>query len=112
MATARALGAGAIEPLRLAALCQEAENQVVGAPCGIMDQVVVAMGRPERCCRSSAVPRRSTPSSTLPDDLEVVGVPTGAEHDVSGVPYRRARAAAFMGKRIVEDAARAHRHAG
>ena len=46
VATARALGAGAIDPLRLAALCQEAENHVVGAPCGIMDQVVVAMGRP------------------------------------------------------------------
>jgi galactokinase len=40
---------------------------------------------------------------TLPDELEVVGVPTGAEHDVSGAPYRRARAAAFMGKRIVDE---------
>ena len=42
VATARALGAGALDPLRLAALCQEAENHVVGAPCGIMDQVAVA----------------------------------------------------------------------
>ena len=46
VATARALGADAIDPLRLAALCQEAENHVVGAPCGIMDQVTVAMGTP------------------------------------------------------------------
>ena len=46
VATARALGAGGIDPLRLASLCQEAENHVVGAPCGIMDQVVVAMGTP------------------------------------------------------------------
>ena len=38
--------------------------------------------------------------------LEVVGWPTGAEHDVGGLPYRRARAAAFMGKRIVEARAR------
>ena len=44
VATARALGAGAIDPLRLAALCQEAENRVVGAPCGIMDQVAVVLG--------------------------------------------------------------------
>jgi L-arabinokinase len=49
-------------------------------------------------CRPAAV----DPLVELPDDLEVVGVPTGAEHDVSGVPYGRARAAAFMGKRIVE----------
>lgn len=104
VATARALGADHVEPLRLAALCQEAENHVVGAPCGIMDQVVVTMGRAGTVlpilCRPAAV----DPIVTLPDELEVVGVPTGAEHDVSGRPYRRARAAAFMGKRIVEDA--------
>ncbi len=108
VATARALGAGELEPLRLAALCQEAENQVVGAPCGIMDQVVVTMGRAGGVlpilCRPAAV----DPLIELPDDLEVVGVPTGAEHDVSGAPYRRARAAAFMGKRIVDDAVGRH----
>ena len=46
VATARALGADVLDPLRLAALCQEAENHVVGAPCGIMDQVTVAVGTP------------------------------------------------------------------
>jgi L-arabinokinase len=105
VATARALGAESVEPLTLAALCQEAENQVVGAPCGIMDQVVVTLGRPGAVlpilCRPAAV----NPIVTVPDGLEVVGVPTGAEHDVSGAPYRRARAAAFMGKRMVETSA-------
>ena len=43
VATARALGAD-VDRIRLAALCQEAENHVVGAPCGIMDQVAVAAG--------------------------------------------------------------------
>ncbi len=38
----------------------------------------------------------------LPPEVEVVGWPTGAEHDVSGLPYHRARTAAFMGKRMVE----------
>ena len=105
VATARALGVEHVEPLALAALCQEAENHVVGAPCGIMDQVVVTMGRPGGVlpilCRPAAV----DPLVTLPDGLEVVGVPTGAAHDVSGAPYRRARAAAFMGKRIAEASA-------
>src|SRR5262249_44889909 len=86
----------------LARLCQEAENQVVGAPCGIMDQVVVTMGRP-----GAVLPILCRPASVdalvdVPDVVEVVGHPTGAEHDVSGGPYRRARAAAFMGKRILE----------
>lgn len=104
VATARALGADDVDPLRLAALCQEAENQVVGAPCGIMDQVVVALGTPGSIlpilCRPAAV----RALVALPPGVEVVGWPTGAEHDVSGVPYRRARVAAFMGKRIVEEA--------
>ena len=103
VATARALGAGGIEPLRLASLCQEAENQVVGAPCGIMDQVVVALGSTGAVLPIVCRPASVLPLAMLPDAIEVVGQPTGAEHDVSGAPYRRARAAAFMGKRIIED---------
>jgi len=103
VATARALGADDLDPLELATLCQEAENHVVGAPCGIMDQVAVAVGKPGMIlpilCRPASVSR----SVPLSRGVEVVGWPTGAEHDVGGAPYRRARAAAFMGKRIVEN---------
>lgn len=104
VATARALGADvAIDPLRLATLCQEAENHVVGAPCGIMDQVAVAMGTTGAVlpilCRPAAVQQ----AVTLPAGVEVVGWPTGATHDVAGDAYRIARTAAFMGKRIAED---------
>jgi galactokinase len=104
VATARALGAGGADPLQLAALCQEAENHVVGAPCGIMDQVVVAMGTPGWILPILCRPASVGPALALPADVEVVGWPTGAEHDVSGRPYGRARAAAFMGKRMVEEA--------
>ena len=103
VATARALGADRVDPLQLALLCQEAENHVVGAPCGVMDQVTVAMGRV-----GAVLPIRCRPAEVgapiaIPPGLEVVGCPTGAEHDVSGVPYRRARVAAFMGKRLAEE---------
>ena len=104
VATARALGARGIDPLRLAALCQEAENHVVGAPCGIMDQVTVAFGIHEAILPILCRPASVWPVVHLRPEAEVVGVPTGAQHDVSGAPYRRARTAAVMGKRIVEDA--------
>jgi galactokinase len=103
VATASALGADHLDPLRLALLCQEAENHVVGAPCGVMDQVTVAMGRAGAVLPILCRPAEVGPPIELPPGLEVVGWPTGAEHDVSGVPYRRARVAAFMGKRIVEE---------
>ncbi len=102
VATARALGAGVLDPLQLALLCQEAENFVVGAPCGVMDQVAVALGSPGAVLPILCRPASPWPAVMLPPDLEIVGWPSGAAHDVSGAPYRRARTAAFMGKRIVE----------
>jgi galactokinase len=104
VAVARALGAD-VDPLRLAALCQEAENQVVGAPCGLMDQVAVVAGEPGAVLPLLCRPASPWPVVPLPPGLDVVGWPSGAQHDVSGQPYRTARAAAFMGKRMVEDAA-------
>ncbi|MHC4983797.1 MAG: galactokinase, partial [Planctomycetota bacterium] len=61
VATALALTAaagklGGINDRELALLCQKAENEFAGAPCGIMDQSIVIMGRPGRAllldCRS------------------------------------------------------------
>ncbi len=105
VATARALGAADVDPLRVAGLCQEAENHVVGAPCGIMDQVAVALGTP-----GAVLPILCRPASVgepvpLPAGLEIVGWPTGTAHSVDGAPYARARAAAFIAKRVLEDAA-------
>ena len=104
VATARALGAAAVDPLALAALCQEAENHVVGAPCGIMDQVAVALGTPGTVLPILCRPASAASPVAVPSGIEIVGWPTGTPHDVSGLPYQRARAAAFMGKRMVEEA--------
>ena len=105
VATARALGAALLDPLRLAALCQEAENHVVGAPCGIMDQVAVALGTPGTVLPILCRPASAAEPVTVPTGIEIVGWPTGTPHDVGGLPYELARAAAFMGKRMVEEAA-------
>ena len=99
----RALGVSGIDPLQLALLCQEAENFVVGAPCGVMDQVAVAVGSVGALLPILCRPASPWPDVALPSNLEIVGWPSGAAHDVSGAPYQRARAAAFMGKRIVEE---------
>lgn len=105
VATARALGADDLEPVRLAALCQEAENRVVGAPCGIMDQVAVVSGVPGHVLPVLCRPATVHAPEPLPPGVEVVGWPTGAVHDVGGPPYARARSAAFMGKAMIEQAA-------
>ena len=57
-------------------------------------------------CRPATV----DPLVPLPAAVEVVGWPSGAAHDVAGDPYRQARSATFMGKRLAEAAA--HRVVG
>lgn len=95
--TARALGAGRLAPLHLAMLCQEAENHVVGAPRGIMGQVVGSTGAPGAVLPVLCRPASVEPVVALPGGLEVVGVPSGAEHDGSGVLYPRAGPARSWG---------------
>ena len=102
VATARSLVGDRIDGVRMGFLCQDAENSVVGAPCGVMDQITAAVGLAGHVVPILCRPGRPGPLEKLPDQLEVVGWPTGTEFDVTGLPYRRARTAAFMGKRLVE----------
>jgi galactokinase len=88
--------------LRLAHIAQAAENFVVGAPCGLMDQLASALGAPGKVlpilCRPDII---SAPIS-LPESVCVVGWPSGVKHSVGASPYLTARTATFMGKKIVE----------
>ena len=91
------------EGTELARYGQQAENRVVGAPCGLMDQLAVEHGKPgcllPIVCRPDIV-REPVP---LPRGVVVVGWASGVKHAVSGSPYATARAATFMGKRIFEE---------
>ncbi|WP_337174089.1 hypothetical protein [Paludisphaera sp.] len=105
VATLRALEAGSgrrFEGTALARLAQLAENEVVGAPCGLMDQLAAAHGVPGSLlpilCRPDVL-REPVP---LPEGAIVAGWPSGVRHAVSGPEYATARTAAFMGKRMLE----------
>lgn len=88
--------------LELAHLGQLAENRMVGAPCGLMDQLTCAYGPPGHLLPILCRPDQIQEPIPLPEDVLVVGWPSGVKHSVGGSPYGRARAAAFMGKRIIE----------
>ena len=90
------------EGTELARLGQEAENQVVGAPCGLMDQLTCAFGEPGALLPILCRPDRLRPGVTLPSGVLVAGWPSGVEHSVAESPYLVARTATFMGKRILE----------
>jgi len=85
------LAGHAIKPIQLARLCQRAENDFVGARCGIMDQFICLHGQSSHAlkldCRSlefEALP--------LPTSVRLVICNTGVKHKLASGEYNRRRA--------------------
>lgn len=86
-----------VDPLRLSALCQMVENRVVGAPCGIMDQVASCAGHAGALLRMVCQPHELQAALMLPPGVRVVGINSNVKHSVGGGGYGKTRCAAFMG---------------
>ncbi|HEY4013563.1 MAG TPA: galactokinase family protein [Polyangiaceae bacterium] len=94
-----------LEGRELALLAQQVENLVVGAPCGVMDQMTSACGRRDHLLALLCQPAEPEGHVRLPPGLEVWGVDSGIRHAVTGADYGSVRVGAFMGYRIVADLA-------
>jgi L-arabinokinase len=91
-----------LDGLELAALCQRAENQIAGAPCGIMDQVTCALGRAGELLALKCQPHTIQGYVPMPAGWSFVGIDSGVKHSVGGSHYARARVGAFMGLKVLE----------
>jgi galactokinase len=89
----------------LALLCQQVENLVVGAPCGIMDQMTSACGEQDSLLALLCQPAELQGTVTLPPEVEVWGIDSGIRHAVTGADYGSVRIGAFMGYRVIADLA-------
>jgi galactokinase len=89
----------------IALSAQKVENFVVGAPCGVMDQMTSATGRSGHLLELLCQPAEVEGQLRIPPDIELLGVDSGIRHAVSGADYGTARAAAFMGYRMIAAAA-------
>lgn len=89
----------------LALLCQKVENLIVGAPCGVMDQMTAACGEADRLLELLCQPAKLQGTIRLPEELEIWGIDSGIRHSVGGADYGAVRTAAFMGYRIIAQAA-------
>jgi L-arabinokinase len=92
-----------LEPRDLALLCQKSENQVTGAPCGVMDQMTCVFGEQDRLLALLCQPAELQPSIAVPDDIEFWGLDSGERHAVGGSDYGAVRTGAFMGLRILNE---------
>lgn len=95
----------ALEGEELARLCQTAENYVVGAPCGIMDQMTAALGRADHLLVLLCQPAEVQGFLPIPPGVAFWGIDSGIRHAVSSSDYGAVRTGAFMGYRILADLA-------
>ena len=96
------LGLG-LTPMRIAQLGQVAENHVVGAPCGIMDQIAIACGREGKLTHILCRPGSVQGEVDIPPGTGFVGINSMVRHSVGGSPYSDTRIGAFMGTKIIND---------
>ncbi|MBI1788756.1 MAG: galactokinase, partial [Acidobacteria bacterium] len=76
-----------IEPLRLAQLCQQAEIDFVGMPCGIMDQYCAVFAQEDAALKIDC--RDLTHEVVkLPPEVEILAVNSMVKHELAGSAYR------------------------
>ncbi len=98
---------GRVEPLDVAAMCQRVENHVVGAPCGIMDQVASLLGQESALLRLLCQPHELQEPLAVPAGMCFVGINSNVKHSVGGSAYTKTRCAAFMAHKMIFEAMRA-----
>ncbi len=96
-----------VDPMKVAAMCQRVENAIVGAPCGIMDQVTSVAGEAGSLLRLLCQPHELQPVLRLPEGVRVLGINSNVKHSVGGGAYGRTRCAAFMAHKIILETMRA-----
>ena len=92
-----------LEGIELALACQWVENVIAESACGIMDQIAVVAGKEGFILPLVCQPCLPEPLIQLPRELQIWGIDSGVSHQVSGIEYEAARAAAFMGYKIICD---------
>jgi len=93
----------AIERSKLALLCQRAENEFVGARCGIMDQFAACYGRAGHALLldCGSLDHRLVP---LPADVQLVICDTMVKHELGASEYNVRRAECEEGTRRLAEA--------
>jgi L-arabinokinase len=93
-----------LDGIELAEACQWVENVIAESACGIMDQATSVLGKEGNLLPLLCQPCQLLPPVRLPEDLALWAIDSGVKHAVTGIEYEAARAAAFVGYRMICDA--------
>jgi galactokinase len=104
VATIKAVSAAwglSIDGVTLATAAQWVENVVVGSACGIMDQAAIVLGRENLLLPILCQPCQPFSAVTLPVGLSLWGIDSMVSRSTTGAAYETARAAAFIGYKLI-----------
>jgi galactokinase len=91
-----------LDPVDKALLCQQAEHDFAGVPCGIMDQFTSVFAQPDHAllldCRSRAV----TPVAMTDPNVTVLIINTNLRHKLAESEYARRRAQCEEAARVLK----------
>jgi len=90
-----------LDPMELALVGQKIENQIVGDPSGVMDQVTSALGQANKLLLLTCQPHTVDGFADVPPGLLLAGLNSGVKHSAGEPAYRNARVAAFMAHAII-----------
>lgn len=91
-----------IIPRDLALLCQKVENHVVGAPCGVMDQMASACGEANKLLAMVCQPAEVKELVSIPTHIRFWGLDSGIRHSVGGGDYGSVRVGTYMGRKMIK----------
>ena len=93
-----------LEAIEIARLAQIVENRIVGAPCGIMDQVTAAAGTSTKILSILCQPDKILEFVSCPANVSFVGIYTKVRRSTTSTAYIDTRTGTFMGLTILKAA--------
>jgi len=90
-----------LDAFQLSQYCQMVENFIVGAPCGIMDQMASAMGKKNRLLALRCQPHELLKMVAIPPNIQLIGINSRVKHHIGGSLYSQTRVSTFMGRKII-----------
>jgi galactokinase len=91
----------AIDPVEKALLCQKAEHDFPGVPCGIMDQFISVMGRPNHLLLLDCRSRKTELVPMRDSSVELLIANTNVKHELGSGEYAKRRAQCEAAARIL-----------
>lgn len=94
-----------LDPLEKALLCQRAENDFAGVPCGIMDQFTSIFARENHALLLDCRSRTTTPVAMTSPEVTVLIINTNLRHNLAQSEYAKRRTQCETAARVLKVAA-------